>query len=242
VDGDSDDAEQPVTPRLLADLQAGLLDDDTAARVRRQAREEPAAAGMVAALDRVRRDLAELGADAESAPELPDDVAGRIAGALRAASGDLPSHAARRPIDRIRLIVACIGAAAALAAAGVGTVMLFRAPAPLHAPSPTIESLTVEQSQAAIPLTDPEILGLLTQPPDFGALTDPLRRASCLSGLGYSSSTAVVGARPLAVKGRPGVLLVLTGTAPRTFAAVVVAPSCSSVDTGLLAETLVVRP
>ena len=53
MDGDSEDVRVPITPRLLADLQAGLLDDDTATRLRRQAREDPAAARVVAALDRV---------------------------------------------------------------------------------------------------------------------------------------------------------------------------------------------
>jgi hypothetical protein len=241
VDGDSDDAGVPLT-RLLADLQAGLLDDDTAARVRRQAREDPAAGQMVAALDRVRRDLAELGTDAASAPDVPDDVAERVAGALQAASKAVPTHAARHPVDRIRTIVAVIGAAAALAAVAVGTLMLVRTPAPQSTPSPTIESMTVPQSPGTLPLSDQEILALLTRQPDFGPLADPQRRASCLSGLGYSSSTMVVGARPLAVNGRPGVLLLLSGASPKTVAAVVVAPHCSSASTGLLAETVVARP
>jgi hypothetical protein len=232
----------PLTPQLLADLQAGLLDDDTAARVRRQAREEPAAGHMVAGLDRVRRDLAELGADAASAPDVPDDVADRVAGALRTASGTIPTHAARRPVDRIRTIVAVIGAAAALVAAAVGTLMLIRTPAPQSSPSPTIESMTVPQSPGTLPLSDREILALLSQPPDFGPLADPQRRASCLSGLGYSSSTTVVGARPLVVNDRPGILLLLSGASPKTVAAVVVAPNCNSASTGLLAETVVARP
>jgi anti-sigma factor RsiW len=240
VGGDSEDAGVPVTPRLLADLQAGLLDDDTAARVRRQAREDPQAERMVAALDKVRRDLAELGSDAASAADVPDDVADRVAEGLRA-SRATPTHAARRPADRARTIVACIGAAAALAAVAVGSVMLFRTPAGTPSTSPTIESLTVDPSPGAIPLSKPQILGLATQRPDFGQLVDPQRRASCLSGLGYASSTTVVGARQLVVNGRPGILLLLSGAAPQTYAAVVVAPSCSSADTGLLAETVVAR-
>lgn len=242
MDGDAEDAGVSVTPHLLADLQAGLLDDDTAARVRRHAREDPAAAQMVAGLDRVRRDLASLGSDAASAPAVPDDVADRLAESLRALPPTSPTHAARRPVDRLRTVVALIGGVAAVAAIAVGTAMLVRHPASSPATSRTIESLTVAPSPGAIPLSDAELRGLLTQPPDFGPLEDPQRRASCLTGLGYSSSTAVVGARQLPVNGRPGVLLLLSGASPRTVAAVVVAPNCSSVNTGLLAETVVARP
>jgi hypothetical protein len=73
-------------------------------------------------------------------------------------------------------------------------------------------------------------------------LADPQRRASCLSGLGYPTSTSVLGARPLAVGAASGVLLLLPGDAPRAVNAVVVGLNCSSVDTGMLAERVVIRP
>ena len=80
---------EPVTPELLADLQAGLLDDDTAAAVRRRVRADPEAAHALAALDTVRRELGRLGAELESdsasAPEVPAEVTARIGAALRAA-------------------------------------------------------------------------------------------------------------------------------------------------------------
>jgi hypothetical protein len=91
-------------------------------------------------------------------------------------------------------------------------------------------------------MTDPEVLDLLDKPADLGPLADPQRRASCLSGLGYPTSASVLGARPLAVGARPGVLVLLPGEAPRAVNAVVVGLNCSSVDTGLLAERVVIRP
>jgi hypothetical protein len=91
-------------------------------------------------------------------------------------------------------------------------------------------------------MTDPEVLDLLRRPPDLGPLADPQRRASCLSGLGYPTSASVLGARPLAVGARPGVLVLLPGEAPRAVNAVVVGLNCSSADTGLLAERVVIRP
>ena len=72
-----------LTPELLADLQAGLLDDAAAARVRTRARNDPEAARVVAGLDAVRRELAHLGADEQSAPAVPAPVTARVGAALR---------------------------------------------------------------------------------------------------------------------------------------------------------------
>jgi hypothetical protein len=63
MDNNAGHEPAPLTPELLADLQAGLLDDDTAAALRQRVRTDPHADDMLAALDRVRRDLADLGAD-----------------------------------------------------------------------------------------------------------------------------------------------------------------------------------
>jgi hypothetical protein len=73
-------------------------------------------------------------------------------------------------------------------------------------------------------------------------LADPQRRASCLSGLGYSASAPVLGAQPVQLGDRPGVLLVLGGASPKDLIALVVQPNCSSVDTGLIADTQIPRP
>jgi hypothetical protein len=52
----------------------------------------------------------------------------------------------------------------------------------------------------------------------------------------------VLGARPIEINTRPGVLLVLPGGAPDDLAVFAVALNCSSADTGLLANTQVPRP
>jgi hypothetical protein len=147
-------------------------------------------------------------------------------------------HRARRPAARIGAVV---GVAAVICAAALGTVMLSRTPAPPAATSPTAEHITVS-SQPAIPLSGPQIAGLLHRAPDYGPLADPQRRASCLSGLGYSASAPVLGAQPVQMGDRPGVLLVLGGGTPKDLIALVVQPNCSSVDTGLIADTQIPRP
>jgi hypothetical protein len=241
----------PVPLSTLADLQAGLLDDDTAAAVRNSIRDDAETARRLDALDRVRRDLADVGADPASAPHAPAAVTARVGAALRTAPPlhrvlEPPrvdaAHAARGSGTRIRIAAAAVGFGAALAAAGVGTAMLLHTPTRAPATGPTAERITVSRPADGIPLTNPQILELLGKPPDPGPLADPQRRASCLSGLGYPTSAPVLGARPVAVGGRSGLLVLLPGDTPRGVNAVVVALNCSSVDTGLLAERVVNRP
>jgi len=129
---------------------------------------------------------------------------------------------------------AVLGVAAALTAAGLGTAMLLRADEPTSAGG--------QPPPAAVPLSDAEIVGLLTRAPDLGTLADPRRRSSCLSGLGYPAGAAVLGGRQVDINGTPTVVLVLPGDTPDTLAALAVRPNCSSADTGLLADTQIRRP
>jgi hypothetical protein len=131
---------------------------------------------------------------------------------------------------------------AVLVAVGVGTAALIKAPDPTPSTPATAEHITVSTPAMVIPLSRAEILGLLNQSPDFGPLSDPPRRASCLSGLGYPASTQVLGARPVDINARPGVLLVLPGDTPDNLAVFAVSLNCSAADTGLLANTQVPRP
>jgi hypothetical protein len=246
----NDEADGAVPLALLADLQAGLLDDDSAAALRRRVRDEPDAARRMDALDRVRRELADLGADPASAPDVPFDVTARVTDALRAEppvhhvtgpSAAAAVHAVRPSNSRFRIAAAVVGVTAALVAAAVGTLMLLRGAGDTTTTGPTAERITVSSPVDGIPLTDPEILAMLGRPPDLGPLAEPRRRASCLSGLGYPTSTTVLGARPVSVGGRDGVLVLLPGDTPRQLNAVVVALNCSSADTGLLADRVVTR-
>jgi hypothetical protein len=229
---------EPITLELLADLQAGLLDDDRAAALRQQVRTDPDAANMLAGLDRVRRDLADLGTDDASAPEVPAAVTARIGAALRE---EAPKHSVRHT-PRWQLIALAAGVGAAVVGVVIGAVMLTRDPAPRWSAGPTAESITVSRPATELPLPEPEIVGLLSQTPDYGPLADPHQRASCLSGLGYSAATPVLGARPVDMHGRPAVLMVLAADTPAKLLALVVAPDCNSGHAGLLANTLVTRP
>ena len=245
--------DPPLTVELLADLQAGLLDDEAAARVRRRVRADPAAQGVLRALNDVRTDVAAVGADPASAPDVPSAVTARISSALRSAgspSNGSPSggaaHSARPHIRPARVVGAVAGLCAVLAAIGFGTAALIHAPERLPSTGPTAQHITVSTPPVVIPLSQPEILGLLHQNPDFGPpgapLSDPPRRASCLSGLGFPASTQVLGARPIEINAHPAVLLMVPGDTADKLVVFAVASNCSAADTGLLADTQVPRP
>lgn len=188
--GRDPDPETPeLTPELLADLQAGLLDDATAARVRRRARSDPEAARILARLDAVRADLARLGADPRSAPEVPAEVTARVSAALREATAGATGragHALTRPAltcnQRIAVLVGLVAAAAAVV---VGAVALAHDPGPMFPAGPTASQITApEAGQRDFPLPEAELRALLTADPDLGPLADAQRLASCLTGLG----------------------------------------------------------
>ncbi|BBU25097.1 hypothetical protein MYXE_48870 [Mycobacterium xenopi] len=133
-------ADPPLTVELLADLQAGLLDDDAAARLRKRIRADPQAQRALRALNEVRRDLATLGADPASAPDIPPGVVARITAALRSATVPAgrahPAHAVAPQPRAARIIATAAGVGAAVAAIGLGTAALLRSPRPRPARRP----------------------------------------------------------------------------------------------------------
>jgi hypothetical protein len=243
---DDDGAEDPpLTVDALADLQAGLLDDDTAARLRKRVRTDPDAQQTMDALNRVRREVAALGSDASSAPAVPPAIVDGIGRALHPQAGQSgAAHTVRRGrLPRsARITVAAAGLIAAAAGVWLGTTALLTAPTPTPSRPTTVEHITVSRPPMTIPLSDQQLLALLDRKPDFGPLTDPQRRASCLAGLGYPADARVLGARPVEIAGRPAVLLLLPGDAAGAVTALAVAPTCSAVDTGLSADRIVHRP
>jgi hypothetical protein len=233
-------SDEPITPDRLAQLQAGLLDDATAARLRHRVRTEPEAAAMLAALDRVRRDVADLAEDAQSAPPVPHHVTARLTSALRAAPA--PEHALRPGVRRLRRGAAVAGVCAALLAAGIGSTMLLRPDPPSPARTARFEQITVSRQEPSVDLSEPQLLGLLSARPDLGPLSDPDRRAQCLAALGYPPGIKVLGGRPVDVAGRRGVLILLPSDVPGSVVGLVVAPECDAAHAGLLADTMVKHP
>lgn len=234
--GRDPDADTPaLTPELLADLQAGLLDDATAAQVRRRARTDPDAVRILTQLATVRRELSALGSDARSAPAVPDDVTARVSAALRSA----PGHAVARPrLTRRQRVTLALGLTAAAAAVVAGVMVLSGDPGGGFPAGPTASQVTVPDNR--FPLSEADLRAALSSPPQLGALAEPRRLASCLAGLGRSPTEQVLGARQVA--GPTGVVLLLPGATARRIDVVAVAPSCGAGDTGLVARTGLDRP
>jgi hypothetical protein len=134
------------------------------------------------------------------------------------------------------------GICAIVAGVVVGAAMLMRTPGPALSAGPTARSITVSRPATALPLSNPQIIGLLSTGPDYGPLADADQRTSCLSGLGYPRETRILGAEPVDMNGRAAVLMVLPADTPRMVLALVVESDCNAAHTGLLANTLVARP
>ncbi|KAA1246025.1 hypothetical protein F0Q45_23680 [Mycobacterium simiae] len=232
-------AEPPLTVELLADLQAGLLDDNTATRIRQRVRTDPEAAATLRALQQVRRDLAAVGADPSTAPDPAPHVTVRHATSATISPVSPAAHAARAHTRPTKVLAGVAGLGAVAAAIGVGTAALIDEPEPTPNTPATAMHITVSTPPPTIPLSQDQILELLRHAPDYGPLADPSRRASCLNGLGYPASTLILGAQPVDINARPGVVLVVPGDTPDHVAVYAVALNCSAADTGLLASTTV---
>src|ERR1700722_5276398 len=242
MDDDGRDGPAPSADALAA-LQAGLLDDDAAARLRKLVRTDAEVRQTMDALNRVRREVAALASDPSSAPDVDPAAVDRIGVTLRAQRAGAAHTVGRGRLPRsARLAVAVTGLAAVAVAAWLGTRALIVAPVSTTSRPTTIEHITVSRPPQTIPLSDQQILALVDHEPDFGPLTDPRRRASCLSGLGYPANARVLGARPIEIAGHPAVLLLLPGDARGAVKAVAVAPTCSAANTGLSADRIVTRP
>jgi hypothetical protein len=246
--GDDANAGPPLTPDLLADLQAGLFDDDEAAELRQRIRADPAARRILAALNHVRSDVAALRTDTASVPEVPPAAVDKVRAALRSATSRTggpraaAAHSVRPGLPPVRVAAAIAGVAAGIAAIALGTVALIRARAPAPSAPLTAQHITVSSHPTEIPLSAAQILALLDRTPDYGALGEVARRSACLTGLGYPASARVLGAQPIEINGLSAVLLVLPGDTPDALAVLAVSPNCSSADTGLLTDTVVRRP
>ena len=149
------------------------------------------------------------------------------------------AHARRPAIRTGRLVAAGVGVVAVLAAVGVGTAALLKSAGPTAS---TLTSASLITVTPKMPISSRELNALVARSPDFGPLADPKRRAACLSALGYPGSVQVLGAETLQVDGQPAIVLVLPGDQPDVLIGVTVAATCSSVDTGLIADTTVRRP
>lgn len=150
----------------------------------------------------------------------------------------LPAHASRPRLRTTRMVAAGCGLVACCAAAVVGISALLHSPGSTPSSPTSAGFITVGPR---VPLSDKAVVALVGRDPSFGPLTDLRRRSACLRALGYGTEQ-VLGAEPMQIGSQQAVVLVLAGGSPDELIVFAVASSCSSADTGLIAETTVHRP
>ena len=220
-----DERSRRLDVAALADLDAGLPDEDRAARARSAAATDPEAAAVLEALAATRAELAAL-----PAPDVPQEVAARWAAALTAEARNRGGGARAVPVAP-RTTVPCGGSGRAangrtgprrdvtgrprrdagpawrplVAAAALAAVVATGLGALVHRPAPAAAITRVELvavGRAAV--------GTM----DVGGLADPARRVACLRAVAPDAAEErLLGGRRVVLDGRPAVLLVLaTGT------------------------------
>ncbi|MGW5642900.1 hypothetical protein ACWEV3_24280 [Saccharopolyspora sp. NPDC003752] len=237
---------------LLADLHAGVLDQQTADQLRVQVQDDPEAREILAALDATSSDLAAL-------PPLtiPDDVAARIDAALEdevrawaqeqsgAAAPAEPvapqpapaaeeggqvidfAAAKRRRRRKFTLGAGLVGVAAA-AAAVVFSVLPNSTSSDSNQAQPGATTgrpapLALQGDQVTL---NGEQFGEIMKSEQYSsALADPQRLIGCLQANGVTGGKPL-GAREITLNGNPAQLLILPGGGLGKFRLLAVGPDC----------------
>ena len=242
--------EPPLDLDVLADLHAGVLPDDVAARLWPRARADPAADAILTALDETRAELA--GLNSAPPPPMPADFAARLDAAinaeLQARAGVAPVvdiNAARdRPrrsrdpkqTRRLALTASLVGVAAALIGAAVVVLpgLGSSQPAAPNAGGAPSSQLSVSSGQlGSVALTQ------ALHKSDYGTLSNPQTLAGCLKSNGQDPNQKPVGAMRISLDGKPGTLLVLTTGVLAQYRLLVVGPSCSATSADTLANQVI---
>lgn len=238
----SDTDEQRYRPPfefdVLADFHGGALSDDAAAHIGAHLEDDPAAARVLAALDRVTADLRSVGADLTVRTPIPPEIAARISRSLArererepetftAPAENVVSLTSRR---RIRRFVAGGGILAAAAAAVIAVVLIMPVgghndtpPAAQQAAPPTPTDTPIDMSAG---LNAGQIMTLIGST-ELGPLTEPAILAGCLTANGIDAQRPILGSKEVHIDGRDGVLLILAGPQPPKLTALVVGGDCA---------------
>jgi hypothetical protein len=240
-------ASPPRSLDLLADLHAGVLDQQTADQLRVQVQDDPEAREILAALDATSSDLAAL-------PPLtiPEDVSARIDAALEnevrawaqqqsplasatppadppaAAGGQVIDFAAAKQRRRRRYT---LGAGLVGVAAAAATVIFAILPStdsssneaqPSTSP-PALPPLALQGER--VQLGGEQLAELLETEQYSSALADPQQLIGCLQANGVNGGKPL-GAREITFNGRPAQLLVLPGGGIGKFRLLAVGSEC----------------
>ena len=233
--------DPPYSRELLADLHAGALDEGLTAALWPRVRADHDATRVLTALDSTVRQLsaappASVAMPAHLAARMDAALAGLVAPPARVS--DLAAARARRHGGRRRGVY--VGAALVAAAAVAGVVALGsvlgshsvsgtpQAAAPQAGPAPQVLDLG-----SGTP--GPQALAALGRQ-DYGSLSVNTALPGCLQANGVRPATTVIGAAPVTLDGRRGILLLLPTGRVAVFTALVVGPECSAQNPATLSK------
>lgn len=225
--------EPPYSRELLADLHAGALDEELASALWPRVRAEQGAGAVLGALDATVRQL-HAAAEHPGAVPIPAGVAARIDAAL---AGQSPQPVAVTDLAAVRAHRrrrgAYAGAALVAAAAAVAGVVSLNAALGSNtvagtpqagAPAPSPPPLPLDLGSGALGSQALAVVGRH----DLGPLNDNAVLAGCLQANGIPAETAVIGASPVLLNGKQGILLLLPSGRAAVFTALVVGRECSA--------------
>ncbi|MFN2494885.1 MAG: hypothetical protein ABR608_03110 [Pseudonocardiaceae bacterium] len=234
-----DPADGPLSLELLADLHAGVLDEQVAAQLRRRIATDPQAGAVLAALDATVADLVAF--PQQRAVRMPDEVALRLDAALTAEAARAPAvGCAARRRHRMGWAAAGLLAAASVGALALSGVQWEIAGTPKAADA--LGTATGVHPAPPLALNRADLGSALDEAQrsrDFGALSPPARLSQCLAANGAGEGSAPIGAREVTLDGRPGILLVLTTGQLGEFRLLVVGPDCGPGNPAQLANSVV---
>lgn len=242
--------EPPLSLDVLADLHAGAVPDDVAARLWPRVRADPAASATLIALDATRADLAGLAT--APPPAMPADFAARLDAAInaeaqaRATAGiapvvdiNTPRRGKRDPKQtrRLALTAGLVGVAAAVIGAAIVVLPGLGSSPPStsqNAGGPPGSQLSVSNGQlGSVALTQ------ALHKSDYGPLSSPQRLSGCLKANGQDPNAQPIGAMQITLDGKQGTLLVLTTGVLAQYRLLVVGPACSATSAATLANQVI---
>jgi hypothetical protein len=240
-------AGPPWSVDVLADLHAGVLDEEEASELWPRVNADPEARAVIDALEATAADLAGFASLPD--PPVPQDVAGRIDTALARrddSSGEPASNvvgidAARtRRRRRAGWSAGILGAAAAVAAAVMIAVPNGSEPTTPGLAQPTQSAPVQGAGGPTLHSGDMNAaVGDINGVRDFGPLGTERRLDACLEANGIDPEVRPVGIRPITLDGEQAVAVLFTTGRIAQFRLVALAPDCGPANPGLLMDRTV---
>ncbi|GGF91375.1 hypothetical protein GCM10007304_01680 [Rhodococcoides trifolii] len=206
------DPAPPFSDELLADLHAGNLDPELAARLWPVVRADPASREVIESLDDVVSLLAARGSDLDAGAEVPVWVRDRLDSTLTRAR---PSS--RRFSSTHAMLSFAAAAAVVIVAAVVGIGTLTSAP---DTPPALAEGTSTGIEGTLVSGT----IGRY----DNGPFANPRVLRECLQANGIDPAATLLGSSSVTIDGRRATLLIVPGPVAPTLTALAVGDGCGA--------------